>query len=355
MSSAVALAEEGQDVRSNSLIEQVVAMSTNKDVDAAKVEAMANLAMRMQDREISMAYAKDFAAAVSEMPRISKQNRIVIPGKGDQPGRVQGKFASWENIDKVIRPILSAHNLVLTFKLGTPNDGGIACTPILTHRTTGFRDIGDTMRVPPDTSGSKNAAQAVGSSSSYAKRYAACAMLNIVTEDEDRDGTNYPLATDELNDRQQRVVDEAHQAHKDGNYQAYWGNLTAQDRQLLVLRGVHAELTGAPQLPGPRTLPADAIDDGDQPEPEPEREIRRDPPPRTGQKDEMAERYIAKIESCENTDQIVAINDDQATKKWLGKLKAENPQEHERATTASSRHFATLMAKEDAADRDRLV
>ena len=45
-----------------------------------------------------------------------------------------------------------------------------------------------TMPLPLDTSGSKNAVQAVGSSTSYGKRYTAAALLNLTSRGEDDDG-----------------------------------------------------------------------------------------------------------------------------------------------------------------------
>jgi hypothetical protein len=44
------------------------------------------------------------------------------------------------------------------------------------------------MTLPLDTSGSKNNVQAVGSSTSYGKRYTATLLLNIRTKGEDDDG-----------------------------------------------------------------------------------------------------------------------------------------------------------------------
>lgn len=359
MPNAVATADREQlpVTQSDTLLAQIVAAAANPEVDANKVEQMANLALKLKQHEQEQQYARDFAAAVMEMPRISKRNEIIIPGKDGRPGRVQGKFASWENIDAVVRPILQRHHLVLTFKIGTTSDNSVAVTPILTH-TSGYREVGEAMRVPPDTSGSKNAAQAVGSSSQYGKRYAGCAMLNIVTEGEDRDGTSYPLATDELNDRQQRKVEEAYAAHKDGNYQAFWDRQTAQDRELLVIRGVHAELTGAPQLPGPRTVPEEIVDETKQPVDEPE--VDDQGSAGTGQKrtpEQMVADYEAKVEACKTTDELMDMQRDPKVTKWLSNLKDRNVELFDRATTASSKRYAGLLREEDQAaqSQDKLV
>lgn len=346
----------GQQVatRSDTLLAQVIAASANPEVDASKMEAMANLALKLQLHEQEQMFARDFAAAVMEMPRISKTNKIIIPAnqaKGTA-ARVQGKFASWENIDKVVRPILQRHNLVLTFKVGTTADQSTAVTPILTH-TSGYREIGEAMRVPPDTSGSKNAAQAVGSSVAYGKRYAACAMLNIVTEEEDRDGTSYPLATDELNDRQLRKVDEARQAHADGNYQAFWDKQTTQDRELLVIRGVHAQLTGATQIPGPRTVPEEIVAaNAAEPEPEADDQAEDQPEPTKRSQAEMVEAYEKRVEACRSTDALMDLQRDPKVTAWLSRLKDADEELFNRATTKSSERYATLMASEDKANAD---
>ncbi|MNO71030.1 ERF superfamily protein [compost metagenome] len=62
----------------------------------------------------------------------------------------------------------------------------MSVTGILMHRA-GHREQ-TTMLLPLDTSGSKNAVQALGSSVSYGKRYVLCALLNITTRGEDDDG-----------------------------------------------------------------------------------------------------------------------------------------------------------------------
>jgi hypothetical protein len=49
--------------------------------------------------------------------------------------------------------------------------------------------------LPSDTSGSKNAVQAIGSTISYGRRYVTCALLNISTGD-DNDGKSEPVYTD---------------------------------------------------------------------------------------------------------------------------------------------------------------
>jgi hypothetical protein len=62
----------------------------------------------------------------------------------------------------------------------------IITTGVLAHRD-GHSEQTE-LSLPTDTSGSKNAVQAVGSSTSYGKRYTAFALLNITSTGEDDDG-----------------------------------------------------------------------------------------------------------------------------------------------------------------------
>ena len=65
-------------------------------------------------------------------------------------------------------------------------DGKITVTGVLGHRDGHSEE--STIPLPHDSSGSKNAVQAVGSSTSYGKRYTATLLLNIRTKGEDDDG-----------------------------------------------------------------------------------------------------------------------------------------------------------------------
>ena len=97
-------------------------------------------------------------------------------------------YALWEDIDAAITDILADHGLVLTFRSGVAQDGKITVTGVLSHK--GGHSEQTTITLPHDSSGSKNAVQAVGSSTSYGKRYTATLLLNIRTKGEDDDGKN---------------------------------------------------------------------------------------------------------------------------------------------------------------------
>ena len=80
---------------------------------------------------------------------------------------------------------MSKYGFSISFKVSEV-EKGVRVTGLLLHRS-GHREETE-MIFPSDTSGSKNAVQALGSSISYAKRYIMCAMLNITTRGEDDNG-----------------------------------------------------------------------------------------------------------------------------------------------------------------------
>lgn len=150
-------------------------------IDVAKLEKLMELAERAQAREAKAAYYAALSEMQDELPIIQERGEIKIGGQ-DKPGQ---KYALWEDINRAIKPILKTHGFALSFRVGQA-DGKITVTGILSHRLGHAEDT--TIYLPTDTSGSKNAVQAVGSSTSYGKRYTASALLNLTSTGEDDDG-----------------------------------------------------------------------------------------------------------------------------------------------------------------------
>lgn len=135
---------------------------------------------RMQDRQAKAAYNTALAVLQPLLPVITERGEIK-----DRNGNVQSRYAKWEDIIEEIRPLLSEHGFALSFRVGQNGDK-IAVTGVLAHKDGHTEET--TMLLPADTSGSKNAVQAVGSSTSYGKRYTAEALLNIISKGQDDDG-----------------------------------------------------------------------------------------------------------------------------------------------------------------------
>lgn len=159
------------------LIERAV---SNPSVDIDKMERLLQMQERVLDRNAKTAYFAALSQMQPELPVIAERGGIK-----DRGGNVQSTYAKWEDINQAIGPVLSKHGFALSFRTGA-EDAQITVTGILSHREGHSEQT--TLRLPVDGSGSKNAVQAVGSSTSYGKRYTAQALLNLTSRGEDDDG-----------------------------------------------------------------------------------------------------------------------------------------------------------------------
>lgn len=175
-------------VEEPTLMVAIARAAADPRVDVQKMVALHNLHREIQADEARRAFDSAFSKMQTELPIITKRGRIEIFHKDDKdkagPPIQSTPFGKWDDIGRVIKPILAAHGFALWFKNGREADQVIT-TAILTHEG-GHREE-TTVRVPIDVSGSKNNAQGVGSSTSYGKRYAGGSLLNIIFEDEDDD------------------------------------------------------------------------------------------------------------------------------------------------------------------------
>lgn len=172
------------------MIERVV---LNPEADMDKLEKMLDLQERILKRNGEQAFAADFAAMQSELPRISRNGVIEI--KDRNSGRVTQStpFAKLEDINDGVRPVLQRYGFGVTFSIDQ-NQAGITVIARLLHRLGHSEKT--SLTLPIDNSGSKNAVQGNGSTISYGKRYTLSAILNISTGD-DIDGHTPPQQYEE--------------------------------------------------------------------------------------------------------------------------------------------------------------
>ncbi|MBD1602414.1 ERF family protein [Pseudomonas typographi] len=163
----------------NSIMAVISRAAADPSCDIDKLERLMAMHERMQARDAEAEFNAAMAAMQSDIPSIAERGAIVVNGQK------RSDYATFEDINDVIKPIMQRHGFAITFKVeNVPS--GLSVTGILMHRT-GHRES-TTMLLPLDTSGSKNAVQAVGSSTSYGKRYVMSALLNLTTRGEDDDG-----------------------------------------------------------------------------------------------------------------------------------------------------------------------
>jgi len=206
-----------------------------------KAAALLDLQERMIDRQAKAEFFAAKSKVMLEMPRITKDGAIK-----NKEGKVQSRFATFEAIDKIVRPICNAAGLVYSF---SPGQSGnlITVTCELAH-TSGHVEKYGPLPLQLDTSGSKNATQGAGSAMSYGKRYTLCGALNIVTEGADDDGrsTGRTASAPEAS-WQEDLLDRARMAAVEGSarYTEFFKGCTNMQRGWLVDCGEHEKLKAA--------------------------------------------------------------------------------------------------------------
>lgn len=178
----MAKADQPQAGSSASLVHIIERIAFAPEVDLDRMERLLGFYERVKAGEAKAAYTAAMSAMQPELPTIEANGEI----KHDK--KLISKYAKWEDINDVIKPILAKHGFSLDFE-PSQDDKGLSITAILEH--VGGRSKKATLRLPLDTSGAKNNVQSIGSTVSYGKRYTAGLVLNITSRapgDTDDDG-----------------------------------------------------------------------------------------------------------------------------------------------------------------------
>lgn len=143
--------------------------------NVAVMEQLVSLYERMQLRDAEKQFAAAFAALQSEMPAVQASKPVP-----NRDGTIRYHFAPYEEIMATVRPLLLKHGFTVTFSMSFSEGRVIqACT--LQHVGGHSRTNQFMARIGNGPPGSSEA-QGDGAASTYAKRFALCNALNIVTE-----------------------------------------------------------------------------------------------------------------------------------------------------------------------------
>lgn len=175
-----ALAQQPQEnAAAGSLLNFVAMAVSDPNVDVNKLEALLRMQRDIVGDEAVRLFNSALHGAQMEMPRVGKNGRITLK-QGSIP------FATWEDVDHALRPILRKFGFSVSFNMDTNPTGGFIIRGTLTHTAGHAKEYA--MPLPNDAGPGRNALQAAGSTLSYGKRYLAEMMFNIVREGQDDDG-----------------------------------------------------------------------------------------------------------------------------------------------------------------------
>jgi hypothetical protein len=161
--------------------------AANPAINPAVMRELLDMKKEIMAEEARLAFINAKLLLNDKLPTINKDGKIEFKDKG--AGKAVLKFASFENINDVIKPLLKEFGFDLWFSSEPGLAGMINVVGHMEHRL-GFGRA-TTFPMPHDGSGGKSGAQGWASAFSFGKRVTTIGLLNIQTraiEDRDRDG-----------------------------------------------------------------------------------------------------------------------------------------------------------------------
>lgn len=171
---------------------QLISQAIDKGADIDMLERLMTLKERFDKQEAEKAFNHAFNQFQANKPEIIKTKNVEFNGKH------QYSFTPLAKIQKAVDPVLSKFGISYNWKQ-QEKDGKIEITCIVKHESGHFEETH--LSANNDTSGSKNAIQAMGSSVSYLKRYTLCNALGLSSDDDD-DGQKSELSKEEIEELQ---------------------------------------------------------------------------------------------------------------------------------------------------------
>lgn len=149
----------------------------NSDLPLERLDSMFNRQKELMLWHAKVLFDTNLAAMQAKMGSINQSGKLVIRAKGSDKIIQETPFSTMADINDALRPLFAEFGFALMFTGDNLEDGRVRITGILKH-SAGHEER-TSWTLPQDTSGSKNAVQAFGSSQTYGRRYCAFALLNI--------------------------------------------------------------------------------------------------------------------------------------------------------------------------------
>lgn len=154
----------------------LISRAQQSDASIEQMQQLFDLQLRYEANEARKAYNDAMSNFREECPTINRGRTV---------SHNNTKFAGLAESIEAIKSILSKHGLSHQWK--TRQDGAqITVECIVTHRLGHSEST--SLSASPDTSGGKNAIQAVGSTVSYLERYTLYAILGLSSREMDDNG-----------------------------------------------------------------------------------------------------------------------------------------------------------------------
>lgn len=180
--------------QSASLMEAIVRAASDPSSDPEKAEKFLNMALQLQAKEAEKAFNVAMSAAQTGMRAI---------GADQSNSQTKSEYASYPQLDRIMRPIYTKHGFALSFDTGDAPSDMVRVICHVSHRDGHSRSYHVDM--PADGKGAKGGdvmsrTHATGAAMTYGQRYLLKLIFNIaVGEDDDGNGASNtgPISEDQ--------------------------------------------------------------------------------------------------------------------------------------------------------------
>lgn len=152
----------------------------NPTAGAENLKALLDAAERMNAWQAKCAFDQAMSRLQPRIPRIQKTRAITVKGT------LRSKYAAYEDIDRILRPLYTSEGFSVSFTTERAGDRDMRIIGRLKH-VDGHEEPSE-LTFPFDKSDFRSDVQSWGSTEQYGKRRVLCNMFNVVTENEDNDG-----------------------------------------------------------------------------------------------------------------------------------------------------------------------
>lgn len=168
--------------------DRMLEIAVQRGANLDELDKFLDMKMRYERDEARKAYAQAMADFRADVPAIIKNKE----GHNNE-------YATLDNICGKINPFLAKHGLTFMWELEQSDKVTVRC--VVTHKQGHSQTV--TLSGPPDTSGSKNAIQAIASTVTYLHRYTLLSAFGLAATDRNEDdGSGPPKAYERITDEQ---------------------------------------------------------------------------------------------------------------------------------------------------------
>jgi hypothetical protein len=172
-----------------SFAEGLMKLIADPGISSDKLELLLKLQAQSLEGRAREDFHVAFAELSAELPQVEREGRVELT-RGDKHFGSY-RYARWEDMDTAIRPVLAKFGFGISFSSFLLPDGRTVLRGKLLH-VGGHFEFAE-FPVLSDKGPGRNDLQAMGSGLSYAKRYVAELLLNVVRKGEDDDAISAML------------------------------------------------------------------------------------------------------------------------------------------------------------------